>query len=147
MGQEAAGRSGNHCQARLGGDGGLHGCAVELSVGLRTRSTNGRTLRPVQQSKLDACLVCDPAHQAVQRIDLPDEVSLAKTPDCRVTGHLANRIGTVRQEDCPGPGARCGGRCFGSRMSASDHDHIEVVRHEDCLRQADTKVKMRTCFT
>ena len=61
---------------------------IELAVGLGPRPSDRRSLAPVEQPELDSGLVGHPAHQAVERVDLPDQVALAQTrrwPDCRTS--------------------------------------------------------------
>ena len=65
-------------------------CAIELAVGLGARALHRRALGAVEQAELDAGGVGDPAHHAVERIDLAHQVALAEPADRRVAGHLAD---------------------------------------------------------
>lgn len=58
-------------------DSQLHGLAIELAIGLCAGTAHGRSLLPVQQAKLDAGRIRNPPHQAIERIDLANEVALA----------------------------------------------------------------------
>jgi hypothetical protein len=71
-------------QSSHGGDGRLHRGGVELAVGRRARPLHGRTLATVEQAELDSGGVGDAAHQAVERIDLTHDMTLAETADGRV---------------------------------------------------------------
>ena len=68
---------------------------VELAVGLSPRPAHRRTLAAIEHSKLDAAGIGDPAHQAIQRIDLADQMALAETADGGIAGHRANGGKTV----------------------------------------------------
>ncbi len=100
--------------------------AIQLAVGLRARGAYRRTLAPVQNTKLDTSLVRGQRHLAAERIDFPDQVTLADAADGRVAGHLPERIDAVRQQQGVGAHARSRKRGFGTRMPAADHDHIET---------------------
>ena len=52
---------------------------------------HGRALGSIEQPELDAGCVGDPAHQAVERVDLADQMALAEPADGRVARHLADR--------------------------------------------------------
>ena len=80
----------DHLEVGRGPDRGLHGGAVELAVGLGARALHRRALGAVEQAELDAGRIGDPAHQAVQRIDLAHQMALAEPADGRVAGHLAD---------------------------------------------------------
>jgi hypothetical protein len=47
-------------------------------------------LPAIQNPELDAAAIRDPAHQAVQGIDLADQMTLAKTTNGRIAGHGTN---------------------------------------------------------
>ncbi len=112
----------------------LHGGRVELAVGLGARTADGRTLAAVEQAKLDAALVGDAAHEAVERIDLADEVALAKTADGGVAGHRADGRELVGQQRRARAHARGRGRGLTAGVAAANDDDVE-----GCL------VHLRTC--
>jgi hypothetical protein len=64
----------------------------------------------VQQSVLDAALVCRLGHLAAQRVQLPDKVALARATDGGIAGHIAHRIQIDGEHDGfhaqPGGGQR-----------------------------------------
>ena len=76
----------------------LHRLAIELAVGLGARPAHGRALAAVEQAELDAGRIRDPAHQAVQRIDLAHQMALADPADRGIAGHLADGLELVRQQ-------------------------------------------------
>ena len=73
------------------GDRRLHRRAIELAVGLSARAAHGRAFGAIEQPKLDSGGVGDAAHEAVERIDLADELPLAQPADRRIAGHGADR--------------------------------------------------------
>ncbi len=80
----------DHFEIWRGADGRLHRLAVELAVGLGARALNGRAFAPVEHAELDAGGIGDPAHQAVQRVDLAHQMALAEAANGRIAGHLAD---------------------------------------------------------
>ena len=71
-------------------DRGLHRGRIELAVGLGARTADGRTLAAIEHPELDAAGIGDPAHQAVERIDLADQMALAEPADGGIAGHRAD---------------------------------------------------------
>ncbi len=105
-----------------------HRLPVELAVGLRARSPHRRPLAPVQKPELDARRIGRPAHHAVESVDLADEVTLAKSADCRIARHDAQIV--------PAQGQQCRLRAhprrargrFAARMPTADHDDVELLQ-------------------
>src|SRR3546814_7482133 len=85
-------------QAPLGFDGGLHRQPIELPIRLRPWASDGRPLAPVEKAKLDTGGIRHPTHQPIQRVDLADQMALAKTANGGIAGHLANGRKTMGQE-------------------------------------------------
>jgi hypothetical protein len=56
----------------------LHGGGIEFAVGLGARAAYGRSLAAVEQTELDATGVRYPSHQAIESIDLANEMALAE---------------------------------------------------------------------
>ena len=77
---------------------GLHGLPVELAVDLSPWASHRRAFGAIEQAELDAGLVGQPAHQAVEGVDLANQVTLAQAADGRVAAHLADRLELVRQQ-------------------------------------------------
>ncbi len=122
----------------------LHGGRIELAVGLGARTAHRRALAAVQNPKLDAALVGDPAHQAVQRIDFPHQMALAESANGRVAGHRADGRKPMRDQRRGRAHARGGGRGLAAGMPATDHDDIEALIHgRGYVGQAAATVKTR----
>ncbi len=116
----------NDCQPPLGFNRGLHGLSVEFAVCLRSRAAHSRSLAPVEKAELDPCRISHTAHKPVQRINLAHKMTLAQTADSGITGHLADRVITMGDEQRRAPRAcrRC--RSFATGMTAANHNHIEL---------------------
>ena len=130
----------------------LHGPAVELAVGLGAGTLHGRALAAVEHAELDAGLVGDAAHHAVEGIDLAHEMALAQAADGRIAGHLADGREAVGDERRPGAQARGRGRRLAAGMAAADDDDIEalalVLGHGPYLVCSRLRVKADpNCFT
>ena len=106
------------------GDRRLHRLAIELAIGLGARALHGRTLRAIEQAELDAGLVGDPAHQAVERVDLADQMALAEPADRRIARHLADGRRLVGDERRARAHARGGRRRLAAGVAAADNDDI-----------------------
>ena len=100
-------------------------CAVELAVGLGARAPHRRPLAAVEQAELDAGGVGDPAHQAVERVDLAHQVALAEPADRRVARHLADGRDAVGEQQRARAHARRRRRGLAAGMAAADHDDVE----------------------
>src|SRR4029078_5225801 len=73
----------NDVEPRRLADRCLHRLGVELPVGLGARSPDSGTLAAIEDTELDAALIGDPAHQAVQSIDFADQMALSEAPNGR----------------------------------------------------------------
>jgi hypothetical protein len=87
---------------------------------------DSRAFTPIEQPKLDAGSVGGDTHQAIQRVYLSHELSLADATDSWIAGHGADRIGTHRHQG--GLRTDAGGRRsgFASGVPAADNDNIIV---------------------
>ena len=63
-------------------------------------------------------------HQATQGIDLAHQVTFADAADGRITAHRAERLDTVRKQQCLDPHARRRERRLRTGMAAADYDHV-----------------------
>ena len=74
---------------RFGGrpDGLLHGGRIAGAIGLGTRPAHRRALAAIEHPELDAAAIGHAAHQAIERIDLAHQMTLAETADRRIAGH------------------------------------------------------------
>ena len=106
----------------------LHRLAIQPSIDLAARAANRRTFGAVEHAELDAGYIGEAAHQAVERIDLPDKMALAETTDRGIAGHLPNRLELLSQQDSSRAKAGCGGRSLTAGMTAADNDDVERGR-------------------
>ena len=119
----------DHRQIRRLEDRALHGGGVELAVGLGAGAAHGGALAAVQDAKLDAALVGDAAHQAVERVDLPHQMALAEPADRRIAGHRADGREFVRHQRGFGAHPRRRGRGFAAGVAAADDNDVEFSVH------------------
>src|SRR5262249_13147038 len=113
---------------------------VKLAIGLGTWATDSGTLATIEKTKLDSGRIGDAAHDTVEGIDLPHEMSLAQSTNGGAARHFADNPRLVATEPRAGPCAgrrRCG---FAARVPSPDHDDIE------CLHGA-LLIRRRVCFT
>src|SRR5690606_4404637 len=88
----------DHIQALDRPDGRLHSLPIELPIRLSPRPLDRWPLRPVEQAKLNACLVCHPPHETIESIDLAHKVPLAESSYSRVTRHFPDGGKLVRHQ-------------------------------------------------
>ena len=151
----------DHAEVRGLDDRGLHRRGVKLAIGLGARPADRRTLAAIEHAELDAAGIRDAAHQAVQRIDLADQMALAKAADRGIAGHRADGRKTVRHQGRTGAHPRSRARSLAAGVAAADDDHVErfsALRscrdfyrgdgksRKQNLRGVDVRVK-RGCFT
>ena len=108
-------------------DCGLHRRGIELAVGLGARAAHRRAFAAVENPELDAALVGDPAHQAVERIDLAHQMAFAEAADGRIAGHGADGRELMGHQRGPRAHAGSRGRGFTAGMAAADNDNVELV--------------------
>ncbi len=106
---------------------GLHCGGIELPVGLGPRATHSGTLPAVQDTKLDAAGITDPAHQTIEGIDFADQMALAETADRGIAGHRTD--GREAMSDQRGSRTHSGrrGSGFTAGVAAANHDDIEAL--------------------
>src|ERR1017187_504887 len=62
--------------------------AIEHPIGLRTRRAHSRTLRRIEDAKVNAGFVCGLGHGAAERVDLFDEMAFTDAADRWIATHL-----------------------------------------------------------
>ena len=97
---------------------------VELAVGLGSRAVHGRAARTIENAKLDAGDVDGLAHQAVQGVNLADQLALAYAAYRWVARHDADGVDFVRDEERSGAHPCRGGTGLAARMPTTDYDDI-----------------------
>ncbi len=106
-------------------DRALHRRGVELPVGLGARPAHRRSLATVQNAELDAALVGDPPHQAVERVDLAHQMPFTEPADRRIARHRPDGRKPMRHQR--GSGAHTGsrGRSLAAGVPAANDDDVE----------------------
>ena len=115
----------------------LHRCGIELAVGLGARTAHRRPLAAIEHAKLDAARIGDAAHQAIERIDLADQMALAEPADRRIAGHGADGREALGDQRRARAHARGRSRRLAAGMAATDDDHIEAGVHRHFSRERE----------
>lgn len=104
---------------------------VDFAVCLGSRALHRGAFATVQQTKLNARLICHPPHNAVHRINLADEVTFAQPSNRRIARHHTYAAPVHRHKSGMSSEARRSVSRFRARMAAADHDHIKMfhVKH------------------
>ena len=102
--------------------------AVQHPVGLGPGGSNGRTFARVQHPKLNTRAVRSLRHGATKGIDLAHQMTFADAPNGRITGHLAQGIHRVGQQQSGATHARGGQSGFDAGVTATDHNQVKLCR-------------------
>src|SRR5207253_1626777 len=97
----------------------------KLAVGLGAGTAHGRALAAVEHPELDAGLVCDAAHQAIERIDFAHQMTLAEAADRWIARHRPDSREAVGHQRGLGAHPGGGGGSVTAGMATTDHDDIE----------------------
>ena len=108
----------------------LHELLVETPVRLRAQRIDRRALPAVQEPVLDAGAVCDLRHLAAERVELADEVALARAADGGVAGHIAHRVEVYGEANGRYAEPRGGERRLDPGVSRADHCDIKFSREK-----------------
>jgi hypothetical protein len=75
---------------------------------------------------MDARKVRSPAHQSIERVDLPHQVAFADATDRRIARHFSDLVPPVREQQhtCTNPSSRC--RRLTSGMPAADYHDVNA---------------------
>ena len=119
----------DHLQVRRFANRGLHGRRIEFAIGLGARPAHGRAFAAVENAELDAALVGDAAHQAVQCIDFADQMAFSETSNGRIAGHGADGGESMRHQGRLRAHAGACGRGLTAGMAAANHDNVESRFH------------------
>ena len=130
--QEVFDRLLKECEPGLVLDRRAHRGLIEDAVGLGTCRPHRRSLAGVEDAKLDTAAIRRACHQAAERIDLLDQMTLADTPDGRVTAHLADGFDILGQKERAQAAAGRRKRRFGARVTAAHHHHVvRIADHHE----------------
>ena len=125
----------DHGQIRGLADRLLHRRRIKLAVGLGARAAHRRSLAAIEHPELDAAGIRDPAHEAVERIDLAHQMALAKAADGRIARHRTNGRETMSDQRRLRAHAGGGGRRLTAGVAASDNNHVEAGVHQKILQE------------
>ncbi len=120
--QDAARLRENPLDVRLAFEARLHPGAVDLLVGLRARRPDGGAAAAVEELELEAGFVDRRAHQAAERVDLADEVTLRRAADGGIARHVGDRPARQRAQADAVAQARRGIRGFAAGVTRADDD-------------------------
>jgi len=105
----------------------LHAELIGFLIALRARSPNAWTLRGIQHAELNPGRIGVQPHRTAEGIDLPDNVALRQTANRRVTGHLPDRVGILREQEGFAAQPRGCHRCFDTGMTGTYNDDIVIL--------------------
>ena len=124
VGDQIIGFPFEHRQVWAFADRRLHGGGIASPIGLRPRTAHGRSFAAVEDTKLDAAPIRNPAHEAVKRVDLTYQMPLAEAPDRRIARHRPDGVEAMGHQRGRRAHAGGRGRGFAAGVPAADHDHV-----------------------
>ena len=117
-----------------------HAEAVQLLVHLRARRPHGRTAAGIEQAELDADRIGDFAHDAAERVDFPDQVTLGDAADGRIAAHLGDQVQVHGDHGRAQANAGAGARGFTAGVAGADDNDVVPVGHcYHCTVYEDTR--------
>ena len=126
LGEELRDKQLPHIEVRRVLDVLLHDALIEEFVRLHAEGMDGGTLACVEEATLDARPVRRDPHLTAERVDLANEVALARAADGWVARHHGNVVERERNDERP-PSHAC--RCkrrLDTRMPRTNHNDIIV---------------------
>jgi hypothetical protein len=87
---------------------------------------DGWSFGAIEQTELDTGLVRNPAHQAVERIDLANQMTLAEPTNGRIARHFADGGRLVGDERGLGAHACSSSSSLATRVAAADNNDIKM---------------------
>ena len=101
---------------------------IQRPISLKARTLNCRTLASVEQPELNSGTVSGSGHDAIERVDLANEMPLAQASNRRITGHHANPVSAhgYKRDGYSEPGRRISG--LNSGMTGA-HNNDVIVFH------------------
>src|SRR5262249_45942762 len=118
--------------------------------GLGAGAAHGGTFAAIKDAELDAAAISDAAHQAVQRIDLAHQMTLAETADGWIARHRPDRRETMGQQrgfTSHAGGSGCG---FTAGVAAANDDDVKTIHHGPripAFYRTGAGGSKRRCFT
>jgi hypothetical protein len=134
----------------------FHCQRVEELVFLCSDCLHGWTFAGVEQAELESRTIGRSRHFSPERVDLSDDVTLARATDGGIARHVTDAVEVWRKDERRASGPRSRERGFASSMSGADDDHViawpgkrthvHQVEYTDSLFRettcrADTKVR------
>jgi hypothetical protein len=102
-----------------------HCCAVDPAIGLKSGAVNGWTFASIEHPPMDAGAVRGARHQAVEHIQLADQVPFADSSNRWIAGHLTNVLAAERDKSDSRAAASRGCRRFAAGMTGTDDQDVE----------------------
>ena len=121
-------------QPRLPLDRGFDAFVVAALVHLRPQRMHGRTFSGIEHAHLNQRIIGGETHFSAERIELTNEMSLARSADRGVAGHHADAVKIQRQQQGIQPHTRSGERRLYAGVACADHDNVKrLVLHKFLL--------------
>ncbi len=99
--------------------------AIQFPVGLEAGSLDRSALAAVEHASMDSGTVGSPGHQAVEDIQLPDQMAFAHSADRRIARHLTDIFSPESDQAHARPAARRGSCCLASGMTCTYDEDVE----------------------
>ncbi len=102
----------------------LHSRRVKGAIGLGAGAAHGGAFAAIEHFEMDTGSIGGFAHNAIERINLADQMALADAPNCGVAGHRADAGAIMGQEKGARAHARRNASSLGAGVAAADDDNV-----------------------
>ena len=116
-----------------------HTCLVKVSIRLRPRPADSRSLRSVEKPELDAGLIGSDTHRSPEGVDLSNKMPLSEATDRGIARHYADIVGFHGDQSGPASQACRRERGFASRMATADDKYVELFHVKHLLSDAEAR--------
>ena len=102
----------------------LHYILIFLAIRLNSLGMHRRALAEIERAGLECDQVCRASHLTAERVDLVDEMTLARAADRGIAGHIRDRFKRHREEHRVRTRSRRRESRLDSRVSCTYYDNI-----------------------
>jgi hypothetical protein len=103
-----------------------HLMPVKHPIGLSARGLYRGASTPVQHPELNPRLIDDPTHQPAKSVEFTNQMPFCNPSNCRIAGHLRDKIKVERNDGCLRPQPASGVRCFAPGVPRANYNDIKL---------------------
>src|SRR2546428_6979551 len=101
--------------------------SIKRSICLGSRRPHGGASRPVQETKLYACAIDDPAHDSPERVNFADQMTFSDSANGGIPSHLSHKIPGKLEKRPSRPAPGSAGCAFTTAVTAPHYAHSKPL--------------------